>query len=368
MVYRKIYEWEKEEWILEQMKKDEKAAEVRKRRRYMERPKIDFVPKGLTIDLEEAYTKYFQQEVTFRPEDSDDFTYMLRLLERWEKKSIPQVLGKGRPDAAYAIAMGLCKHLPLLIMRDDIRDYVDKYKSRINKLILASFTALVDSVKIWNNEEKREYVFTYIFAHLSQFDYSKYLQRKLRMLAPEEKIVGEPIHIEREMDEEEERSVREAEWKREEEQRKREEEERRRAEMEKEARSIIPLNMDYEQRIFHRRNIDMNGNKICRLMCDEYENIERLAEKGDYQEAALRFMQMMKSMCRHFVMDCHWEYFDDMYSPECVVNAMVGLFERLAKEGKLPEEVNGYLHEAWKEIEDTESYRNYGMPRDALPF
>ena len=55
----------------------------------MNRPKIDYVPKGLYIDLEEAYSKYFQQVVTFFPEDKDDFLYMLRLLERWEKKSIP---------------------------------------------------------------------------------------------------------------------------------------------------------------------------------------------------------------------------------------------------------------------------------------
>ncbi len=30
--------------------------------------------------------------------------YQLRLLECWHKKSIPQILVKNRPDAAYAIA------------------------------------------------------------------------------------------------------------------------------------------------------------------------------------------------------------------------------------------------------------------------
>lgn len=43
--------------------------------------------------------------------------YMLRLLERWEKKSIPAVLAKGRSDAAYAIAMGLCEHLNVSLYR-----------------------------------------------------------------------------------------------------------------------------------------------------------------------------------------------------------------------------------------------------------
>ena len=80
------------------------------------------------------------------------------------------------------------------------------------------------------------------------------------------------------------------------------------------------------------------------------------------------FLQMTKSMCRHFVMDRHWEYFDDMYSPEYAVNDMIEAFEKLAKEGKLPEEVNTYLLEAWKEIEAMESCMGYGVPRRGLQF
>ena len=55
--------------------------------------------------------------------------YILRLLECWEKKSVPAVLAKGRPDAAYAIAMGLCEHLPLLIMRDDIEETNERHSA-----------------------------------------------------------------------------------------------------------------------------------------------------------------------------------------------------------------------------------------------
>ena len=49
---------DKEEHLAHQKKLDE-VAEVRRRRSCMERPKIDYVPKGLYIDLEEAYAKYF---------------------------------------------------------------------------------------------------------------------------------------------------------------------------------------------------------------------------------------------------------------------------------------------------------------------
>ena len=350
-----------EEERLAHQKKLDEAAEVRRRRSCMERPKIDYVPKGLYIDLEEAYSKYFQQVVTFFPDDKDDFMYMLRLLERWEKKSIPAVLAKGRPDAAYAIAMGLCEHLPLLIFREDIRDYLNEYKLRIGKLIYASFAALVDSVAAWNNEEKREEVFTYIFTHLSRFDDFKRVQNNIQMLAPSKKFTGEPMKIEREMNDEEERAAREAE-------RKRQVKEQQMQEAEKEAKSLIPLNKDYEERIFNHRNIGWDCHTIWLSKQDENKKIMKQITAGEYQKAALMFMQMTKSMCRHFVMDRHWEYFDDMYSPEYAISDMIEVFEKLAKEGKLPEEVNTYLHEAWKEIEEMESCVGYGIPRRGLPF
>ena len=342
-------------------KRAEKMAEARRRRSCMARPKIDYIPKGLTVDLEEAYAEYFKQEVEFRPENKEDFLYMLRLLERWEKKSIPAVLAKGRPDAAYAIAMGLCEHLALLIEREDMEVYLEAYKQRVGKLIFASFAALVDSVAAWNNEEKREEVFTYIFTHLSRFDGFKRVQNNIQMLAPSKKFTGEPLKIEREMNDEEERAAREAE-------RRRREKERQKLEAEKEAKSLIPLNKDYEQRIFNRRNVDWDCYSIWQLMLEENKNIEKLLAVGEYQAAALMFLQLTKSMCRHFVIDRHWEYFDDMYSPEYAIRDMVEAFELLAKEGKLPEDVNAYLHEAWKEIEGMESCTDYGVPRGALPF
>lgn len=342
-------------------KRAEKIAEARRRRSCMARPKIDYIPKGLKVDLEEAYAEYFKQEVEFRPENKEDFLYMLRLLERWEKKSIPAVLAKGRPDAAYAIAMGLCEHLALLIEREDMEVYLEAYKQRVGKLIFASFAALVDSVAAWNNEEKREEVFTYIFTHLSRFDGFKRVQNNIQMLAPSKKFTGEPLKIEREMNDEEERAAREAE-------RRRREKERQKLEAEKEAKSLIPLNKDYEQRIFNRRNVDWDCYSIWQLMLEENKNIETLLAAGEYQTGALRFLQLTKSMCKHFVMDRHWEYFDDMYSPEYAIEDLVEAFEKLAKEGRLPEEVNRYIHEAWKEIEETECCTDYGMPRGALPF
>jgi len=351
---------DKEERIAHQKRLDE-AAEVRRRRSCMARPKIDYIPKGLTVDLEEAYAEYFKQEVEFRPENKEDFLYMLRLLERWEKKSIPAVLAKGRPDAAYAIAMGLCEHLWLLIKREDIEEYLGAYKQRIGKLVYAGFAALVESVRAWNNEEKRKVVVAYIGRGLERFDGYGRMRDRLSALIPMEPLKGDPVAVVREMSVAEERAAREAEQRR-------LAVERQRREAEKEARSLIPLNREYEEKVFNSRNVDWDCHVIWQLMLKENRKIERLLAAGEYQTGALRFLQLTKSMCRHFVMDRHWEYFDDMYSPEYAIEDLIETFGKLAKEGRLPEEVNRYIHEAWKEIEETECCADYGVPRGALPF
>lgn len=351
---------DREERIAHQKRLDE-AAEVRRRRSCMARPKIDYIPKGLTVDLAEAYAEYFKQEVEFRPENKEDFLYMLRLLERWEKKSIPAVLAKGRPDAAYAIAMGLCEHLWLLIKREDMGVYLEAYKQRIGKLVYAGFAALAESVRAWNHEEKRKVVVAYIGRSMERFDGYGRMRNRLSALIPMEPLKGDPVAVVREMSVAEERAAREAEQRR-------LAVERQRREAEKEARSLIPLNREYEEKVFNSRNVDWDCHVIWQLMLKENRKIERLLAAGEYQTGALRFLQLTKSMCRHFVMDRHWEYFDDMYSPEYAIEDLVEAFEKLVKEGRLPEEVSRYIHEAWREIEETECCADYGVPRGALPF
>ena len=129
---------------------------------------------------------------------------------------------------------------------------------------------------------------------------------------------------------------------------------------------MIPLNEDYETRIFAGRNVDWDCTTIWHLMLQENERIEALANGGDYQTAALRFMQLIKSMCRHFICDEHYCYFDDMYSPEYAIDDLIDFFNGLEKEGKLPDETKEYLKKAWLEIKDTECYHDYGLPRKGI--
>ena len=57
-----------------------------------------------------------------------------------------------------------------------------------------------------------------------------------------------------------------------------------------------------------------------------------------------------------------------MYNPEYAIEDLIEEFCKLAKQGKLPEAVDTYPHEAWKEIEEMECCTDYGVPRRELPF
>ena len=131
-------------------------------------------------------------------------------------------------------------------------------------------------------------------------------------------------------------------------------------------RPVIPLNEDYEKLIFNERNIDEDCDYIAHLMWDEVEVIEQLVADGQYTEAAMKFMQMTMSMCRHFVLDEHYCYFDDMYSPEYAIFKLVELFNGLAENGQLSDDVKEFIRMAWAEIKETECYMDYGYPNIEL--
>ena len=327
-----------------------KAADDRRRRASMEKPKIAYIPKGLTVDYEKEYGRLIRQEVTFVPTVEDDFLYQLRFLERWYKKSVPQLIELKRPDAAYAVAVELCRQLPDFVFRKDIEGYLKPKKPRLRKLIEGAFAALVDSVKAWNNEEKRRWVYDFIFKQTKYYHDFRGLQKVMQQMMPSETLIGEPVAVVREKSDEE--LLLERKLKREEQQR---------LEAEKEAHSVIPLNEDYETKIFARSNVGWECDLISFLMHDENERIKALANRGEYQEAALRFMQLAKSMCSHFISDEHYCYFDDLYSPEYAIGYLVDFFNELANEGKLPDETKEYLKKAWQEIMESECHQSYGM-------
>lgn len=332
----------------------EKEREDYYRRKLMARPKITFIPKGLTVDYEKEYAVFFDQEVTYSPVDADDFLYQFRLLNRWQEKSVPQIIEMGRPDAAYAIAIELCRHIPLFLNRDDLQEYLQKYKDRIKKMIVGAFSGLVAAVKAWNHEEKRLYVNNFIFEQSKQYSDFKGLQKKLIQMMLSDPFTGEPLLVTREMNDEEAYQARQ-------EQRRKENEERVRLAEEKEAKSLIPLNPAYETEIFNSKFITWELSMIDLHVDIEAKRIRAFADNGEYMKAATCFLQLTKSMCKHFIEDEHYNYFDDMYAPEYTIQSLVDYFNLLISQGKLPEDVKDYLHKGWTEIQSYEACTDYGL-------
>ena len=149
---------QREEYDRKREQQRKRQAEERSRRSSMERPKIAYIPKGLTTDYVEEYGRLMKQEVEFTPTCHDDYLYQRRMLERWYRKSIPQLIAMGRPDAAYGVSMALCKAIPQFVFREDIKTMLNTQKPQLQKLIVEAFDGLVESVKAWNNETERRKV------------------------------------------------------------------------------------------------------------------------------------------------------------------------------------------------------------------
>ena len=120
---------------------------------------------------------------------------------------------------------------------------------------------------------------------------------------------------------------------------------------------MIQLNPRYEE-IFGVQNINQDCDKIADLMKVEAHLIEKALHAGLYKQAVTMYLQLLKSMCDHFVKDEHYCYFDDMYSPEYT---MQSLYEAIT-DHELDEEVQALLDEGHDEILHSECYEDYGCP------
>jgi len=129
---------------------------------------------------------------------------------------------------------------------------------------------------------------------------------------------------------------------------------------------MIELNPEYE-RIFSPENIDTDCDKIAHqidvvgLQIKEILKIAKDIDDGRvglYNMAVTKFLQLLKSMTKHFVEDEHYCYFDDMYSPEYT---MQWIHEAIKKHD-IDAESQALLNEGHKEILLSECYEEYGYP------
>ena len=145
---------------------------------------------------------------------------------------------------------------------------------------------------------------------------------------------------------------------------------------------MIRLNPRYEA-IFNPDNIDQDCDRIASLMSVEADFIKEALDAGLYKNAVTMYLQLLKSMCEHFVEDEHYCYFDDMYSPEYTMQWIYEAIRKAAIKREesqvttcafpsvsrlnevkhdIDAESQALLNEGHKEILQSECYEDYGVP------
>ena len=123
----------------------------------------------------------------------------------------------------------------------------------------------------------------------------------------------------------------------------------------------IPLVPEIES-IFNLRNIDEDCDTIAHLLAPYRKSIQEALGKGEHATAVTVFLAILESLTRHFVEDEHYNYFDDMYSPDYVCQDMIEAIIDSAIGGNFPDEEMRRLKEGLEKLKHTEAYEDYGTP------
>ena len=114
--------------------------------------------------------------------------------------------------------------------------------------------------------------------------------------------------------------------------------------------------------IFSERNIDEDCDTIARLLSPYREVVRELLIQGNYAKAVTILLEVLESLTYHFVEDEHYNYFDDMYSPDYVCQDMMEAIVSSIKSGNFPAAELQHLKDGLDKLKHTEAYEDYGTP------
>ena len=119
----------------------------------------------------------------------------------------------------------------------------------------------------------------------------------------------------------------------------------------------IPLKAEIEA-IFNERNIDDDCDTIARLLTPYREALNQ----DNYADVVTILLEVLGSLTYHFVEDEHYDYFDDMYSPDYVCQDILEAIINAIKSGNFPAEKFYRLKDVLEKLKHTEAYEDYGVP------
>ena len=87
-----------------------------------------------------------------------------------------------------------------------------------------------------------------------------------------------------------------------------------------------------------------------------------MLSQGKYADAVTVLLEALGSLTYHFVKDEHYNYFDDMYSPDYVCQDMMKTIIDAIKNGNFPAAELQRLKDGMEKLKHTEAYEDYGVP------
>ncbi len=124
---------------------------------------------------------------------------------------------------------------------------------------------------------------------------------------------------------------------------------------------LTPLKAEIEA-VFRKQNIDDDCDTIASLLSTYRKLVRESLSQGNYAEAVTILLEVLESLTYHFVEDEHYNYFDDMYTPDYVCQDMMEAIIDSVKGGKFPNAELQRLKEGLEKLKHTEAYEDYGVP------
>lgn len=124
---------------------------------------------------------------------------------------------------------------------------------------------------------------------------------------------------------------------------------------------LTPLKAEIEA-LFSESNIDEDCDTIARLLSPYRKMVRESLSQGNYADAVTILLEILESLTYHFVEDEHYNYFDDMYSPDYVYQDMMEAIINAIKNGDFPATELQRLKEGLEKLKHTEAYEDYGVP------
>ena len=333
---------------LEQKRKWQEEQKIREEINKYRSPLHDnltYIPLGRSLDYEHYFHDYIRKLLEWKFRDEEDFSYLMQRLKRWAAKTCPKHIEKKRPDVAYAIAKCFFIHLPDFMNREDVAvKWEDSYqKTKMNKLIRLYFEVLSQAVLYWNHEKKRQELFTLLSEQSARHSFIQKQAGKLMTMIPDNPLQGEPISITYQLTAAEKHA------------------EAAQEEEERDRNALIKYNAEYEK-MMKWGQFDWDGEMLAKVIRNDYSPVlKKQLTPGKLKEGVYSFLQLLKSISKHFVKDEHYNYFDDMYSPDYECTDLYNqILQQLQKHPDA--EAEELLKQGLEEIRQMEAFTGYGYP------